>query len=119
MVEDKTWLIKLENNGIEVITVCKNDYVFDNKQRKLFILKKLSMEKLTDLINEYEKLALNQNSNSKCWVKCNWTTKFMSNNLEFYTKLIDLIYDSNNIKRPPEFLDEIITKIEQLRSTGA
>lgn len=117
MFEDKTWLIKLENNGIEAITVCKNGYVFDNKLRKLFILKKLAMEVLTDLINEHEKSAINQNSNSRCCVKCNWSNKFVSNNLEFYTKLIDLIYDSNNIKHPLEPLDEIISEIKQIKAT--
>lgn len=117
------WLLMLvteRNNGLYSVTVKQDGYVVDNKQKKLFVLKKATMGKLRKLVNEYEPLHLTDRFDSKCLVKCNNDTDggFVTNDKDFYSMIIKTVYQENNIKHPPEMLDSVISLIEELRATG-
>ena len=117
------WLLMLvteRNNGLYSVTVKNDGYVVDNKQKKLFVLKKATMGKLRKLVNEYEPLHLTDRFDSKCLVKCNNDTDggFVTNDKDFYSMIIKTVYQENNIKHPPEMLDSVISLIEELRATG-
>ncbi len=118
------WLLILiaerDNAGLYSVTVKNDGYVVDNKQKKLFVLKKATMEKLRKLVIEYEAPHLTDSFDTKCLVKCNRDTDggFVSNNREFYKKIVNIVYQGDNIKHPPEMLDSILSLIEELRATG-
>ena len=117
------WLLILiaerDNGGLYSVTVKNDGYVVDNKQKKLFVLKKATLEKLRELVNEYEP-HLTDRFDSKCLVKCNRDTGggFVTNDKDFYSMIIKTVYQENNIKHPPEMLDSVISLIEELRATG-
>lgn len=111
-------LIEEIDNGIYTLTICEDGYVFDNKKHKLFVLKKSTMDRLHNLINEYKTSDLDDFFDSNQLVKCNDGTKFTSGNQEFYHKVIELVYKGDNIKHPPQLLDPVISLIEELRATG-
>ena len=117
------WLLMLvteRNNGLYSVTVKNDGYVVDNKQKKLFVLKKATMITLNKLINEYESPHLTDSFDAKCLVKCNRDTDggFVSTDREFYKKIIKIVYQGDSIKHPPEMLDSILSLIEELRATG-
>lgn len=118
------WLLILiaerDNGGLYSVTVKNDGYVVDNKQKKLFVLKKATLEKLRELVNEYEPPHLTDRFDSKCLVKCNRDTGggFVTNDKDFYSMIIKTVYQENNIKHPPEMLDSVISLIEELRATG-
>ena len=123
MKNNINWLLMLvteRNNGLYSVTVKNDGYVVDNKQKKLFVLKKATMGKLRKLVNEYEPLHLTDRFDSKCLVKCNRDTGggFVSTDREFYKKIIKIVYQGDSIKHPPEMLDSILSLIEELRATG-
>ena len=123
MKNNINWLLMLvteRNNGLYSVTVKQDGYVVDNKQKKLFVLKKATMGKLRKLVNEYEPLHLTDRFDSKCLVKCNNDTDggFVTNDKDFYSMIIKTVYQENNIKHPPEMLDSVISLIEELRATG-
>lgn len=123
MKNNINWLLMLvteRNNGLYSVTVKNDGYVVDNKQKKLFVLKKATMGKLRKLVNEYEPLHLTDRFDSKCLVKCNNDTDggFVTNDKDFYSMIIKTVYQENNIKHPPEMLDSVISLIEELRATG-
>ncbi len=120
-MENKDWLIILINevdSSIEAVTICKDGYVFDYRKKKLFVLKKNTIGLLKKLVDEYDKTDLISNLDSKCLIKCNGDTKFVSNNQDFYNKVIKLVFNASNIKHPPELLDEVIALIGSLRTSG-
>lgn len=110
-------LLKEVENWTYTLTICQDGYVFYNK-KKLFVLKKSAMKELNILMNTYEELNLNEVFESKNLVKFNGDTKFMSNDRDLFLKIIHLVYKADNIKHPPELLDEGIALIEELRATG-
>ena len=117
------WLIMLiteRNDGLYSVTVKQDGYVLDSKHKKLFVLKKSTMDTLRKLVNEYETPHLNASFDAKCLVKCNRDTDvdFVSTDREFYKKIIKIVYQEDNIKHPPEMLDSVISLIEELRATG-
>ena len=117
------WLLMLvteRNNGLYSVTVKQDGYVVDNKQKKLFVLKKSTMDTLRKLINEYENPHLDASFDAKCLVKCIRDTDggFVTTDKEFYKKTISIVYEADNIKHPPEMLDSVISLIEELRATG-
>ncbi len=119
-MKNKDWLIMLlkeVENWTYTLTICQDGYVFYNK-KKLFVLKKSAMKELNILMNTYEELNLNEVFESKNLVKFNGDTKFMSNDRDLFLKIIHLVYKADNIKHPPELLDEGIALIEELRATG-
>ena len=123
MKNNINWLLMLvteRNNGLYSVTVKNDGYVVDNKQKKLFVLKRATMGKLRKLVNEYEPLHLTDRFDSKCLVKCNRDTDggFVTTDKEFYKKTISIVYEADNIKHPPEMLDSVISLIEELRATG-
>lgn len=119
-MKNKDWLVmilKEVENWTHTLTICQDGYVFYNK-KKLFVLKRSAMKELNILMNTYENLNLSEVFESKYIVKFNGDTKFMSNNQELYFKIINLIYKADNIKHPPELLDEGIALIKDLIATG-
>ncbi len=121
-MKDKTWLIMLIkelDDGIYTLTITEDGYVLDNKKKKLFVLKKSTIENLNKMMSEYKNANLSDVFDSKCMVKFNGdTNKFTSNNQELYFKIIDLVYKADNIKHPPELLDEIIAVVNDSKETG-
>ena len=96
MKNNINWLLMLvteRNNGLYSVTVKNDGYVVDNKQKKLFVLKKATMGKLRKLVNEYEPLHLTDRFDSKCLVKCNRDTDggFVTTDKEFYKKTISIV----------------------------
>lgn len=123
MKNNINWLLMLvteRNNGLYSVTVKNDGYVVDNKQKKLFVLKRATMEKLRKLVIEYEAPHLTDSFDTKCLVKCNRDTDggFVTTDKEFYKKTISIVYEADNIKHPPEMLDSVISLIEELRATG-
>ena len=118
----KTWLIMLIKEldyGIYTLTITEDGYVLDKKKKKLFVLKKSTIENLNKMMSEYKNANLSDVFDSKCMVKFNGdTNKFTSNNQELYFKIIDLVYKADNIKHPPELLDEIIAVVNDSKETG-
>ena len=118
------WLLILiaerDTGGLYSVTVKNDGYVVDNKQKKLFVLKKATMEKLRKLVIGYEPPHLTDSFDTKCLVKCNSDTDggFVTTDKEFYRKIINIVYQEDNIKHPPEMLDSVISLIEELRATG-
>ena len=85
-MKDKTWLIMLIkelDDGIYTLTITEDGYVLDNKKKKLFVLKKSTIENLNKMMSEYKNANLSDVFDSKCMVKFNGdTNKFTSNNQE-------------------------------------
>ena len=121
-MKDKTWLIMLIkelDDGIYTLTITEDGYVLDNKKKKLFVLKKSTIENLNKMMSEYKNANLSDVFDSKCMVKFNGdTNKFTSNNQGLYFKIVDLVYKADNIKHPPELLDEIIAVVNDSKETG-
>ena len=121
-MDNKDWLIMLiteSNNAPFSATICQDGYVLDNKQHKLFVLKNSTMETLKELINEYKDTHLSDSFGSKRLVKCNCDTgKYVSNDQDFYNRIIEIVFKDDNIKHPSKVLDPVISLIEELRATG-
>lgn len=116
IMKGKDWLLKLSNDRNK-LTLCVDGYVYYN-HKKLFVLKKLAMQEINDVLNGYDVQRLDALHDSKCTIKCKGKTKFTSHDEELFNKLVRMIYKSDNIKHPPVLLGEVISLIEELRAAG-
>lgn len=116
IMKDKEWLLKLSNNH-EKLTLCTDGYVYDDS-KKLFVLKKSTMQEINDILNDHDVRESDALHDSKRTIKCKGKTKFTSHDEELFNKLVRMIYKSDNIKHPPVLLGEVISLIEELRAAG-
>lgn len=115
-MKDKEWLLKFSNNN-EKLTLCTDGYVY-NDNKKLFVLKKSTMQEINNILNDYDVRESDALRDSKRTIKCKSKTKFTSHDEGIFNKLVIMIYKSDNIKHPPVLLDEVISLIEELRAAG-
>ena len=116
--KSKTWLIKLEKDNKMPITICTDGYIYDEKRRNLFVLKKSSMESINELIDEYKIFSKDEDLDSRYSVKCNSNLIFESNNKIFFNKLVDILFDPMSIKHPDPRLGPILEEINELSESG-
>lgn len=121
MTKCENWLVMLIkeiDGGIYTLTICEDEYVFDNKKHKLFVLKKATVETLNKLMNKYKNHHLSDEFEPKNMVKFNGDTKFFSNDQYLFFKVIELVYKGDNIRHPSELLDPVMALIKELHATG-
>lgn len=121
MTKCENWLVMLIkeiDDGIYTLTICEDEYVFDNKKHKLFVLNKATVETLNKLMNKYKNHHLSDELEPKNMVKFNGDTKFFSNDQDLFFKVIELVYKGDNIRHPSELLDPVMALIKELHATG-
>lgn len=116
-MKDKRWYIKLVNKGDVVSTVTTDGYVYDSS-KKLFVLKKNTMNMLQSFIDDHIESDLADENDSKLIVKVNLNPKITIYSEELYNKIIKTIFKAESIKHPMNLFDELIQFIEELIASG-
>lgn len=87
IMKGKEWLLKLSNDRNK-LTLCVDGYVYYD-HKKLFVLKKLAMQEINDVLNGYDVQKLDALHDSKRTIKCKGKTKFQDE--ELFNKLVRMI----------------------------